>query len=58
MKQEFKENENQFDRESRTLLLLTDRREDPITPLLNQWTYQVLISNVFSFVIGFLGNAS
>ncbi len=47
MKQEFKENENQFDRDSRTLLLLTDRREDPITPLLNQWTYQVLISNVF-----------
>jgi len=41
--QEYKENENQFDRENRTLLLITDRREDPITPLLNQWTYQVKI---------------
>ena len=24
------------------LLLVIDRRDDPLTPLLNQWTYQVL----------------
>lgn len=24
------------------LLLIVDRRDDPVTPLLNQWTYQVL----------------
>lgn len=24
------------------LLLVIDRRDDPVTPLLNQWTYQVL----------------
>jgi len=23
------------------LLLILDRRNDPVTPLLNQWTYQV-----------------
>ena len=23
------------------LLLVLDRRDDPVTPLLNQWTYQV-----------------
>lgn len=25
------------------LLLVIDRRDDPVTPLLNQWTYQVLL---------------
>lgn len=24
------------------LLLVVDRRDDPVTPLLNQWTYQVV----------------
>lgn len=24
------------------LLLVLDRRDDPVTPLLNQWTYQVI----------------
>lgn len=24
------------------LLLILDRRDDPVTPLLNQWTYQVI----------------
>ena len=43
MKQEFKESENQFEKESRCVLLITDRREDPITPLLNQWTYQAML---------------
>lgn len=26
------------------LLLVIDRRDDPVTPLLNQWTYQVLLT--------------
>lgn len=26
-----------------THLLITDRKEDPVTPLLNQWTYQAMI---------------
>lgn len=34
------------------LLLVVDRRDDPVTPLLNQWTYQVvmLCFNLFSHV--------
>ena len=27
---------------NQAIILLTDRREDPITPLLNQWTYQAM----------------
>ena len=27
--------------DSTPLLLVIDRRDDPVTPLLNQWTYQV-----------------
>ena len=30
-----------FDGDSSSMLLLIDRREDPVTPLLTQWTYQV-----------------
>jgi len=37
----------QVDREKRgespPILLLLDRRDDPVTPLLNQWTYQALL---------------
>lgn len=29
------------------LLLIIDRRDDPVTPLLNQWTYQVCIFHNF-----------
>ncbi|MCO5591076.1 hypothetical protein L7F22_045053 [Adiantum nelumboides] len=25
------------------LLLVIDRRDDPVTPLLNQWTYQAMV---------------
>lgn len=31
------------------LLLVVDRRDDPVTPLLNQWTYQVHAYAVFLF---------
>jgi hypothetical protein len=27
-------------------LFIVDRREDPITPLLNQWTYQAMIHEI------------
>lgn len=34
------------------LLLVIDRRDDPLTPLLNQWTYQVLESQkIFCLVV-------
>ena len=31
-----------------TLLLVLDRREDPVTPLLKQWTYQAAYIYVIS----------
>lgn len=33
------------------LLLVIDRRDDPLTPLLNQWTYQVLGSQNLLFAL-------
>jgi len=30
-------------KESQPVLLILDRRDDPVTPLLNQWTYQALL---------------
>ncbi|KAJ5071839.1 vacuolar protein sorting-associated protein [Anaeramoeba ignava] len=32
---------------SRPLLLILDRRSDPVTPLLNQWTYQAMVHEMF-----------
>jgi len=32
--------------DSPPLLLVLDRRNDPVTPLLNQWTYQAMIHEV------------
>lgn len=29
--------------ETAPVLLLVDRREDPVTPLLTQWTYQAMV---------------
>lgn len=29
--------------ENSPLLLIIDRRDDPVTPLLNQWTYQAMV---------------
>jgi vacuolar protein sorting-associated protein 45 len=31
-----------------TLLLLLDRRDDPVTPLLLQWTYQAMVHELFT----------
>ncbi|EEB17341.1 vacuolar protein sorting-associated protein, putative [Pediculus humanus corporis] len=31
-----------------TILLILDRREDPITPLLNQWTYQAMVHELLT----------
>lgn len=36
------------------LLLVIDRRDDPLTPLLNQWTYQVLGSQNLLFALWLL----
>ena len=33
------------------LLLVVDRRDDPLTALLNQWTYQVLESQKIIFLV-------
>lgn len=30
-------------RKTKTLLLVLDRRDDPVTPLLSQWTYQAMV---------------
>jgi vacuolar protein sorting-associated protein 45 len=32
-----------FQGDSSAVLLLLDRREDPVTPLLSQWTYQAMV---------------
>ena len=32
--------------QSTTTLIIYDRREDPVTPLLNQWTYQAMIHEI------------
>jgi vacuolar protein sorting-associated protein 45 len=29
-------------------LLIFDRKEDPVTPLLNQWTYQAMIHELLT----------
>lgn len=37
--------------ESSPLLLVIDRRDDPVTPLLNQWTYQVNLTKIAIIVL-------
>lgn len=37
-----------FAQNSQPLLLILDRREDPITPLLNQWTYQAMVHELLT----------
>ncbi|KAI1638820.1 glucose inhibited division protein A-domain-containing protein [Biscogniauxia mediterranea] len=34
------------------ILLITDRREDPATPLLNQWTYQAMVHHLLGIHTG------
>ncbi|KAJ8930511.1 hypothetical protein NQ314_016683 [Rhamnusium bicolor] len=37
-----------FGQNSQPLLLILDRRDDPITPLLNQWTYQAMVHELLT----------
>ncbi|CAG9819356.1 unnamed protein product [Phaedon cochleariae] len=37
-----------FGQNSQSLLLILDRRDDPMTPLLNQWTYQAMVHELLS----------
>jgi len=34
------------------ILMILDRREDPVTPLLNQWTYQAMVHQLFGIKNG------
>ena len=33
--------------QGRCLVLIMDRRQDPVTPLLSQWTYQAMVHELF-----------
>ena len=37
-----------FKHESNPILLILDRRDDPVTPLLNQWTYQAMVHELLT----------
>ncbi|XP_023022442.1 vacuolar protein sorting 45 [Leptinotarsa decemlineata] len=37
-----------FGQSNASLLLILDRRDDPITPLLNQWTYQAMVHELLT----------
>ena len=41
-------NSFKFREESNSILLILDRRDDPVTPLLNQWTYQAMVHELFT----------
>ncbi|KAK0079672.1 hypothetical protein PV325_000961 [Microctonus aethiopoides] len=41
-------NSFKFRQESDPVLLILDRRDDPVTPLLNQWTYQAMVHELFT----------
>ena len=38
----------EFREESNSLLLILNRRDDPVTPLLNQWTYQAMVHELLT----------
>ncbi len=37
------DNPSALSKKKKTLCLILDRKEDPITPLLSQWTYQAML---------------
>ncbi|XP_043264746.1 vacuolar protein sorting-associated protein 45 isoform X1 [Colletes gigas] len=41
-------NSFEFRQESSPVLLILDRRDDPVTPLLNQWTYQAMVHELLT----------
>lgn len=41
-------NSFEFRQESNPILLILDRRDDPVTPLLNQWTYQAMVHELLT----------
>lgn len=38
----------EFRQESNPILLILDRRDDPVTSLLNQWTYQAMVHELLT----------
>lgn len=38
----------EFRQESNPVLLILDRRDDPVTPMLNQWTYQAMVHELLT----------
>lgn len=44
----FETTEREKKGEAQPVLLLLDRRNDPVTPLLNQWTYQAMLHELLS----------
>ncbi|VDM60135.1 unnamed protein product [Angiostrongylus costaricensis] len=49
LNQVIRREEGLFDNcKSDTLLLLVDRSEDPVTPLLNQWTYEAMVHELIT----------
>ncbi|CAK9796073.1 Vacuolar protein sorting-associated protein 45 [Anthophora plagiata] len=38
----------EFRQDSSPVLLILDRRDDPVTPLLNQWTYQAMVHELLT----------
>lgn len=41
-------NSFKFRQETDPILLILDRRDDPVTPLLNQWTYQAMVHELLT----------
>ncbi|XP_012254664.2 vacuolar protein sorting-associated protein 45 [Athalia rosae] len=50
IRETFSKESNLFDfrQELNPLLLIVDRRDDPVTPLLNQWTYQAMVHELLT----------
>lgn len=41
-------NSFKFRQETDPILIILDRRDDPVTPLLNQWTYQAMVHELLT----------